>query len=183
MEKVRKLSWVRKRLIYKSLVANEYCVRNQLEFKRAFEFLDINKDGVITASDLMEISKLMGDEMPTEHDVNRWIKVFDMHQNHQITFEEFVATLVVRMENFMPESDIVRLFAKCDLQNQGYITIDNLIQVMAAQGKELTVEEARLMLREANLKSLPRIDFIEFKRIMKIMKKDILFYVGSILAT
>ena len=59
----------------------------------------MDKDGVISGSDIKNIFELMGEEKPTDDRINRWIKAFDMNQDVQITFEEFVATLIVKMEN------------------------------------------------------------------------------------
>ena len=180
---VRKLPWIRRRIIYRSLTAKTYDLSNRLEYKKAFEFLDRNKDGFISASDLTEICRIMGDELPTKSRVDRWIKKFDMNNDQKICFEEFVATLLVKMVSFMTQPDIAHLFEKCDIGSRGYITTDNLIQVMADQGKEIKVEEARLMIREMDSDDNKRIEFNEFSRGMKVMRQDILFHFGAILAT
>lgn len=184
MSQLRKAPWIKRRIVYKSLIEREFAVENASEFRRAFDFLDIDKDGLISPSDLMSIAKLMGGEIPNESDVNRWIRVFDMNHDLRISFDEFVATLIVKMDNFMKEMEILDLFQKCDGSNRGYITIENIIQAMANIGKNLQVSEARLMIREVNSDCTNgKIEIAEFNRIMGIMRKDILFCVGAILST
>ena len=180
---LRKSPWVRRRLIFRSLKEKEYLMKNKEEFKSAFDFLDVDKDGFITCNDLTVIVMLMEGEVPKLTDVNRWIRVFDVNHDLKICFEEFVATLIVKMEHFMTPPDIVDLFSKCDLKNRGYITCHNVIQATALSGKRITVEDARLMFKEIGPSWHRRITFMEFERVMKIMRKDILFCVGAILAT
>ena len=184
MSQLRKAPWIKRRIVYKSLIERELTVDNVSEFRRAFDFLDIDKDGMISSSDLMAIAKLMGGEIPNESDVNRWIRVFDMNHDLRISFDEFVATLFVKMDNFMTEVEILDLFQKCDVSNRGYITIENIVQAMTNIGKNLQVSEARLMVRDANSNCTNgKIEIAEFNRIMGIMRKDILFCVGAILST
>ena len=182
---LRKLPWIRRRIIYRSFAEKEFSLTNELEFKRAFAFLDMNKDGFISAGDFAMMYKLMClDEKQTQKlDVNRLVRVFDMNHDLKISFEEFVATMIVKMETLMTQNDIKHIFKRCDLRSKGYITIGDIIQVMASFGKELQVENARLMLREADLNFNGRIELNEFNRIMRIMRKDILFCVGIIIAT
>ena len=183
MTVLQKSPWVRRRLIFRSLMAKEYPLANREEFKSAFDFLDVDKDGFITCHDLMVIVMLMEGQVPNIVDVNRWIRVFDINHNLKICFEEFVATLIVKMEHFMTSSDITNLFSKCDLKNRGYITCHNVVQATALSGKTITVEDARLMFKEIGPSWHRRITLMEFERVMKIMRKDILFCVGAILAT
>lgn len=180
---LRKSPWIRRRIIHRSLVENDFVLENELEYKRAFDFLDIDKDGFVSIADLISIVKLMDDKAPSDSDVNRWIRVFDMNHDVEISFEEFVATMIVKMENFMSQNEIFELFRKCDVQNEGYITTENIIEVMASQGEHLKVSEARMMLREVSSSRKSRIEITEFHRMMEIMRKDILFCVGAILSS
>ena len=182
-ENLRKLPWIRRRIICRSFFQTgiEHYLTSPLEFKRAFGFLDRDNDGFISADDLMEICILMGDNIPSKQDVFRWIRVFDMNHDFKISFEEFVSTLIVKMDHFMTPTDIEQLFRRCDSQNQGYITIGSLIQAMESQGNHLHVDDAKLMMGEADTNR--KIEFIEFSRRMMKMRKDILFHFGSLLAT
>ena len=93
MSQLRKAPWIKRRIVYKSLIERELTVDNVSEFRRAFDFLDIDKDGMISSSDLMAIAKLMGGEIPNESDVNRWIRVFDMNHDLRISFDELIVFL------------------------------------------------------------------------------------------
>ena len=180
---LRKSPWVRRRLILRSLIEKEYLLENEAEFRNAFNFLDVNKDGYITENDLCAILMVMGGKVPSQVDLTRWIRVFDMNQDSQISYEEFVATVIIKMESFMSSNDISRLFMKCDLRERGYITIDNVIQVARMLGEKITIQDAKCMFKDSTTSSKRGLDFPEFKEMMQIMRKDILFCVGAILAS
>ena len=180
---LRKSPWVRRRLIHRSLMEKEYRLQNEVEFKNAFNFLDVDKDGYISENDLSAILMVMGGKVPSKIDLTRWIRVFDMNQDLQISYEEFVATVIIKMENFMSSNDIVHLFSKCDLRDRGYITIDNVIQVTKMLGDKISIEDAKCMFKDSATSSKRGLDFCEFKEMMQVMRKDILFCVGAILAT
>ena len=180
---LRKSPWVRRRLILRSLIEKEYLLENEAEFKNAFNFLDVDKDGYITENDLCDILMVMGGKVPSQVDLTRWIRVFDMNQDSQISYEEFVATVIIKMESFMSSNDISRLFMKCDLRERGYITIDNVIQVARMLGEKITIQDAKCMFKDSTTSSKRGLDFPEFKEMMQIMRKDILFCVGAILAS
>ena len=126
---------------------------------------------------------VMGGKVPSQVDLTRWIRVFDMNQDSQISYEEFVATVIIKMESFMSSNDISRLFMKCDLRERGYITIDNVIQVARMLGEKVTIQDAKCMFKDSTTSSKRGLDFPEFKEMMQIMRKDILFCVGAILAS
>ena len=183
VRQLRRTPWIRRRSIYRSLVEKDYVLVNEMEFKHAFMFLDFDRDGLLSADDLRNVVSYMEGKVPDEIDVMRWIKVFDMNQDGTISFHEFVATLIVKMDNFMTSDDIIDLYEKCDLSNMGYITTRSVVQASAVSGNNITVEDASLMIKAFGSDCSRRIDFHEFNRMMKVMRKDILFCVGSILAT
>ena len=125
----------------------------------------------------------MEGELPKELDVYRWMSVFDMNQDGKISFEEFVATMIVKMDNFMTSDDIIDLFEKVDRLSLGYITIKSIMEATELLHKSVTEEEALLMVAAIDTNCDRKIDFPEFNRMMKVMRKDILFCVGAILAT
>ena len=183
MLQLRQSPWIRRRLLYRSLLEKEFCPINELEFKKAFTFLDTDSDGFISASDLTMIAKHVNGKIPNQVEVQRWIKVFDMNYDCDISYEEFVATIIVKMEHLMTTKDIIRTFKKCDLRDEGYINAKSIRETAAMLGKHITEEEACLMIKNVDAYYKERIDLIEFNRMMQIMKKDILFCVGTILAS
>ena len=182
VRQLRKTPWIRRRSIYRSLVEKDYVMDNEMEFKHAFMFLDVDRDGLLSANDLRIVVSYMDGKEPDEIDVIRWIKVFDMNHDGTISFHEFVATLVVKMDNFMTSDDIIDLYERCDVSNMGYITTRSVMQASALSGTNITVEDAMLMMKAVGSDCSRRIDFHEFNHMMKFMRKDILFCVGAILS-
>ena len=182
LQQLRRTPWIRRRCIYHSLMERQYVIENEREFQHAFMFLDFDRDGLISPNDLGTVVTFMDGKTPNQTDVNRWIKVFDMNYDGAISFQEFVATLIVKMEHFMTSKDIVDLYEKLDGLNMGYITTSNIINASALAGNYITIEDAKLMIKAVGSDCSKRIDFHEFNRMMKVMRKDILFCVGAILA-
>ena len=180
---LRKSPWVRRRLVLRSLMEKEYLLHNEAEFKNAFNFLDVDKDGYISENDFSATLMVMDGKVPNKVDIARWIRAFDMNQDSQISYEEFVATVIIKMEDFMPSKDVALLFCKCDILDRGYITLDDVIQVGRMLGYPITLNDAKLMFKNSTTSSKRGLTFIEFNQMIQIMKKDILFCVGSILAT
>ena len=178
-----------KRLIYQILIHKEVTVENmslafekrKLELKRAFEFLDVDKDGAISANDLTCILEDMG-ERPTQVEIARWIAIFDMSNDHTIGFEEFVSTMLVAMDNLITEDDILDTFRRLDADENGYITVDELIEAMYAEGKHLTYDDAQLMIRQADSNIDGKIEAKELIEMLQVMTKDVLFCFGAMLA-
>ena len=166
---LRKSPWVRRRLILRSLMEKEYLLHNEAEFKNAFNFLDVDKDGFISENDLCATLMVMDGKVPNKVDLSRWMRAFDMNQDLQISYEEFVATVIIKMENFMLSKHIVLLFSKCDILDRGYITIDDVIQVGRMSGNLITLKDAKLMFKDSATSSKRGLNFIEFNQMMQII--------------
>ena len=121
-------------------------------------------------------------EIATPVDIARWIGIFDMSDNLEIDFEEFVATMLVAMDNLITDDDISDIFWRCDTRGAGYITVEDLIEAMDAVGKHLTYDDAKLMIQEGDLNDNGQIEIEELREMMRVMTKDVLFCFGAILA-
>lgn len=76
-------------LFYSFLILIPYCKNNsQSLFDQAekFKLLDINKDGVITMSDL---EKAFGDELSYD-EADKFFEVYDLNQDGMITVAEYL---------------------------------------------------------------------------------------------
>ena len=93
--------------IYKSVCENHFDLKNEKEFKTAFSYLDVDKDGVISRNDLSIIATEMDGKAPDEMNLSRMLTNFDVNEDGVISFHEFVATVKVNMENFMKWDDFI----------------------------------------------------------------------------
>ena len=57
-----------------------------------------------------------------------------MDDDLEMGFEEFAATVLVCMDNFITDGDISDIFGKCDIKDKGYITVEDLIEATDAAG-------------------------------------------------
>ena len=86
VSQLRRSSWIKRRVIYRSLMENELNLKNRAEFKKAFMFLDVDNDGFISVQDFIVVAACMEGENVGLLDVYRWIRMFDMNQDGKIGF-------------------------------------------------------------------------------------------------
>merc|ERR1711974_61200 len=112
------------------------------EFKDAFTLFDKDNDGVMTAS-------------------------VDTDGNGQIDFSEFITMMARRMSEVQGEDDDLRAaFKVFDKDGNGFISPQELRQVMINLGEKLSEEEIDSMIREADSNGDGQVDFEEFSRMM-----------------
>ena len=58
------------------------------DFREAFEIFDKDKDGYITAKELIQVMKSLNQD-PSEQEINEMIKQVDLDNNGRIDFNEF----------------------------------------------------------------------------------------------
>lgn len=71
------------------------------------------------------------------------------------------------LESTKQEQELQKAFREFDKDGNGYISRDELIQVMHSQGDELTDEEIDGMIKTADQDKDGRVDYREFVAMMK----------------
>ena len=89
----------------------------------------------------------------------------DKNSNGTIDYDEFVE-MMVRREEVDKIDDIAQAFKVFDKDGDGLISAEEIRITMNNLGEELTEEEVKAMLAEADVNGDGLIDFTEFKRIM-----------------
>ncbi|KYQ90431.1 calcium-binding EF-hand domain-containing protein [Tieghemostelium lacteum] len=141
-------------------------VFSQREIKKLykrFKRLDKEEKGSIDIEDFNQIPELsMNPILP------RIISIFDVNRNGQLNFKQFIQTL----SNFHPNADkhdkIKLLFKVYDINNDGYITKDEIQKVLTMMvGKALTNEQileiVEETLTEADVNGKGKLDFNDFE--------------------
>ncbi|MBA0553554.1 hypothetical protein Golob_012728 [Gossypium lobatum] len=89
----------------------------------------------------------------------------DIERKGKIDFEDFVIIMARKMqENVVDE--LKEAFKVFDRDQDGFISANELRQVMMNMGERLTMEEAEQMIREADLDGDGVVSFDEFARMM-----------------
>ncbi|KAI9471764.1 calmodulin 3 [Coemansia mojavensis] len=135
------------------------------ELRAAFELFDKNGDGTISATELAEVMKQMN-QNPTQQEINDMIGEVDEDGNGTIEFEEFVTMMTRHQSSTKEEDDLAMSFKMFDKNGDGSISKDELREVMASLGENLSEKEIDDMLAEADVNNDNVISFEEFKNMM-----------------
>jgi Ca2+-binding EF-hand superfamily protein len=137
------------------------------ELRGTFAMFDRDGDGNITLAELTEALRTLGQNVARE-DVRQMVEEADLDANGVVDFPEFLALIANRLNDAEEaENDLVEAFKFYDLNNTGLITATNLMYAMAKLGCRLTPEEADEMIREADLDMDGKLNYRDFRRVMK----------------
>ncbi|KAL6640476.1 hypothetical protein ACP70R_021599 [Stipagrostis hirtigluma subsp. patula] len=143
------------------------------EFREAFNLFDKDGDGTITTKELGTVMKSLG-QSPTEAELRDMIDEVDADGSGSIDFDEFL-TLVARNAREADagaEEEIREAFHVFDKDQNGFITRDELAQVMKNLGEKLAEEEIAEMLREADVDGDGQISYKEFAKVMLAKRRQ-----------
>ncbi|CAF3945603.1 unnamed protein product [Rotaria sp. Silwood2] len=121
------------------------------ELREAFRVFDQNGDGSITLSELRIVLDQMGLD-PTEEELQDMIREVDEDQSGTISFVEFVDMVKKAVDtNKSSREELFRAFQVFDLDQNGFITMEELRTVLQATGDRPTDEDALEMIAEADI--------------------------------
>ena len=131
------------------------------EFKTAFALFDKNGDGTISTKELGCIKRAYGHDH-TEAELKDMIGEFDKNGDGAIDFEEFLIMMEQKMAETKSKLDIDETFKVLDKDGNGFISADELKQVINNLGEKLTDEEVNELIREADIDDDGQINYEEF---------------------
>ena len=137
------------------------------QYRDAFDLFDKDKDGTITAKELINVFKSFG-QNPSEHEINEMIAEVDIDGNGQIDFEEFVILMNKRSKETDYEDEVINAFKVFDKDGQGLISCTELYHIMTTLGDKLTEEEVEEMIKEGDVDGNGFINYEEFVRMMMV---------------
>jgi len=137
---------------------------NQLDnLREAFNIFDKDSDGKINAEEIGAVMRNMGVN-PTDNDLQAMIDRYDDDGNGTIEFFEFVNMMAAKFEG--NDDNVKKIFEQLDTDKDGLIGKEELIEFMKKLGKQVTPEQADLMIKEADSDNDGKINFSEFHAIM-----------------
>ena len=134
-------------------------------FREAFQMFDKDNDGVITATELGELMRSLGQNV-TETEVNDLLNEVDIDGNGTIELDEFIEMMRRPQPDGDTDEELRAAFRAFDADGNGYISHAELKAVMQSLGEGLTDAEIMEMIIEADLNGDGQIDFEEFKNMM-----------------
>lgn len=166
---LNQLSLFSHRLIY-YLFFFFHNIMDPVELKRVFEMFDRNGDGRITRKELNDSLENLGIFIPDLH-LRQMINNMDANGDGCLDIHEFgeLYHTIMAQRNDHDEDDMREAFDVFDRNGDGFITVDELRSVLSSlglkQGKAM--EECRKMIMKVDVDGDGRVDFSEFKLMMK----------------
>ncbi|VEN58410.1 unnamed protein product [Callosobruchus maculatus] len=153
-----------------SSVKKEFSEKELEELKTAFQLLDRNRDGRVTAGELKIMLNNLGIEIKEEK-VEEIIRTMS-HSGSELIDENDFLTFVKQMQLALPEvaDDVTRdlgaAFRVFDLDGDGFITREELKTAMEMIGEPLTETQLTNLIRTADLDHDNRINYEEFVKLL-----------------
>ncbi|CBI34166.3 hypothetical protein VitviT2T_021291 [Vitis vinifera] len=135
------------------------------EFQEAFCLFDMDGDGCITLDELATVMKSL-EHSTTKEELQTMMDEVDVDGNGTIEFGEFLNLMARKMKESEAEEELKEAFKVFDKDQDGYISANELRNVMFNLGERLTDEEAEQMIREADLDGDGQVNYEEFVRMM-----------------
>jgi len=133
------------------------------EYKEAFHLFDKDGDGKITTKELGTVLRSIG-QNPTEKDLSSLI---EPTHSGLIDFDEFCKLVTKQMKNpIASEQEIIESFKVFDKEGKHLITAAELRHIMINMGEKLTDEEVDEMLRECDVDSDGKINYVDFIKML-----------------
>ena len=138
------------------------------ELHEAFNIFDIDSDGYIELSQLRMLMNSLK-QYPTKEELTQIIKKLDINNTNQIFFNQFLQIMAERIKNTRSGEDkyLKSLFLSLDRNNNGIISIHEIRYIITHSNENITEEDIRQMMEEADTDGDGYISFDEFMSIMK----------------
>ena len=135
------------------------------EYQDAFEMFDKDKDGAITARELGNMMRSIG-QNPTDEEVMAMIKEVDLNSDGKIELDEFITLMARNSPDTQTEDEVINAFRVFDKEGNGLIATAELKHIMMTIGDKMTEAEADEMIHEADIDDDGVINYEEFVRMM-----------------
>ncbi|XP_022334734.1 neo-calmodulin-like [Crassostrea virginica] len=135
------------------------------DFKETFNLFDKDGDGTISTSELAMVMRSLG-QNPSDMDLEMMLRGVDEDGNGSIDFEEFVLMMAKKLERSNTEDEIREAFKLFDTDNNGFITVAELRNILTDTGEKIRPEEADELIKAIDKDGDGKIDYEEFCRMM-----------------
>ncbi|KAJ2820394.1 hypothetical protein FBU31_005239 [Coemansia sp. 'formosensis'] len=136
------------------------------EYREAFDQLDEDGDGKITAADLKAMLKSVG-QNPSDEDIQDMFKELDDDGCGTMDFEEFLAQIQTQATECNEDDVAKENFKTFDENGDGFITKSELRKALDKFGMKPSDEDINEMMANADTNKDGHIDFKEFVKITK----------------
>ena len=133
--------------------------------KEAFTIFDMDNDGIVPVQLLRTLLRHLG-QNPFEAEILEMMKTMKKNKNSTISFNEFAALMVDKLEVNDIEDKVREAFHVFDVNGNGLVSAVELRHVVTTLGDELTEQEANEMIRKADVGDDGLINYNDFVNMM-----------------
>lgn len=144
----------------------ELSEEQKADIKEAFNMFDTTGSGVIDIKELKVAIRALGFE-PKKEEIKRMIADIDKEGTGKLAYADFLELMTQKMTEKDSNEEILKAFRLFDDDETGRISFKNLKRVAKELGENLTDEELREMIDEADMDGDGEVNQEEFLRIMK----------------
>lgn len=126
-----------------------------------FELFDRDQDGLVATKDIRLMLRALA-QFPNELELKSIIKAIDPEDIGHIDFEAFLEIVAYHTKETFTEDEIKECFKVFDPQGRGYITEEELSDVLTNLGERFTEDELEQFMREADFHNDGKICYPEF---------------------
>ena len=130
-----------------------------------FKLIDQDNSGSISNAELGFLMKSIG-QNPTPAELQDMINEADTNHNGAIELNEFVELMAKKINETNKEDEMMEAFSIFDRNGDGYILEGELKLVMNYLGEQLSDEEMRKMISEADIDGDGKVNYTDFKKFM-----------------
>ena len=135
--------------------------------------LDRDGDGTISIAELDKTLRSMQTRLKASDDeIEKAIKSIDKDGDGTVNLAEFLTNQKDKTKHdlihraLVHRSKIRKEFEKFDKDNSGFVTEDEILQVMQARGAKITADDLKEMLKKSDENDDGKIDYEEFVMLM-----------------
>jgi Ca2+-binding EF-hand superfamily protein len=132
------------------------------EIREVFDLFDVGENGTVARKELKLMMRALGVEARKET-----LARLQAGKTGPLTFEEFLSLMTQILNEQEIQEEMMKVFNLFDVDGKGKITFDNLKSVAQQLAENVTDDELREMIREADLDRDGAVNASEFVRIMK----------------
>ncbi|KAM3878055.1 troponin C, slow skeletal and cardiac muscles-like [Diretmus argenteus] len=147
--------------IYKAAV-EQLTEEQKNEFRAAFDiFVQDAEDGCISTKELGKVMRMLG-QKPTPIELQEMIKEVDEDGNGTVDFDEFLGLMVRCMKDDTKgktEEELADLFRMFDKNQDGYIDVDELKNMLESTGERITKDDIDELMKDGDKNNDGKIDY------------------------
>ena len=144
---------------------NEISSQKKNEYLEAFKIFDKNNDGLITQDELKQLLNNIG-QKPSDSEIQDMINEIDIDGDGKINFDNFITLMEKKLRDHDNEEELIETFKVFDKDGIGFITFNNLKDVIKNLGLNYSDDEIMEMIKECDLDNDMMINYDEFTKMV-----------------